>query len=692
MKFTLAATTAFAVLALSAEVDAQCSTRRSWTQLSGAEKTRYLAAVQALKNKPRSNNLPADYNNPQNLGYDDLVKLHWDYMRISHSTPLFFPWHRKYLWTWSQALKSVDPGVDVVYWSWQLDSQAPERADVFNPAYFGTDGVGPNHCLQDGVMAHWSVSYPGTNVRKFPTTCVTRCMNPTSFVTPEYLTNLINTYPDYNSYHLKFESFPHAQVHNQIGGTCDFSTMYSPNDPIFFLHHANVDKQWARFQNHCPSKKTDYGGAGNAQPSDVMQPWGVTVQSVLDTTTTTNCYTYSQDASDQTLDASKCPTTPTVGSGGVNGTATNTAAPPSATDPGSALPQGEPGWFNFALNSLVGTFQGTFNTSGANNATAGQQKKAVASVSTPKAATTTRKARRAINLDVAGLNVNIDIGETATAPAGTSTKYIRLAVPTSGPLIDLNAPDAPNVEVGTETVSATESASTTKAEPTATSVYTPPPLPTTYVPSPTRLVTPPPPKDRSDKIHCRQPDNIPSSWIKMMGYDEKLVRQLEYDYKYFVDDQNDRGIISRGSLKYWKENAPTNAKEYGDSYDKVTSLPTGEDKSVYDSFYNATVVHKVVVKKPAAKPTTTYKKPVIVVTTTTTTYQKAATTTKPVVVKQSPEETQAEAIETQTASVGGEYVKGSEYVKGTDTAVYETPAPTATAPGYAKAPAKGKCH
>ena len=42
----------------------------------------------------------------------------------------------------------------------------------------------------------------------------------------------------------------HNRVHRWVGGDMRFST--SPNDPIFYLHHANVDRIWAAWQQAHP--------------------------------------------------------------------------------------------------------------------------------------------------------------------------------------------------------------------------------------------------------------------------------------------------------------------------------------------------------------------------------------------------------------------------------------------------------
>lgn len=87
---------------------------------------------------------------------------------------------------------------------------------------------------------------------------------------------------------------PHGIVHNNIGG--DMASMASPNDPIFFLHHAFMDRLWARWQARSSTFLNAYGGVNAngamAKLTDVMQPFGVPVSSVMSISTQL-CYTYS---------------------------------------------------------------------------------------------------------------------------------------------------------------------------------------------------------------------------------------------------------------------------------------------------------------------------------------------------------------------------------------------------------------
>ncbi|KAJ3270708.1 hypothetical protein HK104_004866, partial [Borealophlyctis nickersoniae] len=386
MKATIFAAAATAVLAVFSVggADAQCATRRSWKELSAGEKTRYLNAVQALKNRP-SNYNP---NNPEGMSYDDFVRLHLENKGVSHGVPAFFPWHRMFMQTWARALKSVDPGVEVVYWSWTLDAQAPERSDVFGPNAFGSNGRPGDNCVKDGLMANWAVNYPPPGMRAVsaPQNCVVRCSRFSTWWGPEQLRDLVQSSLDYDTYRKGFEATPHAYIHNQVGGSCgDMATMYSPADALFFLHHGMVDKAWWKWQNLCPDVyKQMYLGTtptgASASASDILQPWGVKVQDVLDTEKMSACYTYSKDASDSpALDSSKCP------GGGSSGSPTDSSSPtPSA----SGQPAKPTGWFDEVLFALVGA-----GNPGAANATASRT---TSGVTTPT--TAAKKNKRALEL------------------------------------------------------------------------------------------------------------------------------------------------------------------------------------------------------------------------------------------------------------------------------------------------------
>jgi hypothetical protein len=59
---------------------------------------------------------------------------------------------------------------------------------------------------------------------------------------------------------------------------------YSPNDPVFWLLHANIDRLWAQWQAANPNDQYDpaSGAADGQNLNDEMSPFNVTPASVLD--------------------------------------------------------------------------------------------------------------------------------------------------------------------------------------------------------------------------------------------------------------------------------------------------------------------------------------------------------------------------------------------------------------------------
>ena len=65
----------------------------------------------------------------------------------------------------------------------------------------------------------------------------------------------------------------HNQVHVWVGASMVPST--SPNDPVFFLHHCNVDRLWAEWQDSHPTinYQPQSGGPLGHNVNDPMFPW-----------------------------------------------------------------------------------------------------------------------------------------------------------------------------------------------------------------------------------------------------------------------------------------------------------------------------------------------------------------------------------------------------------------------------------
>ena len=142
---------------------------------------------------------------------------YWTNIHVSkcpHSLPYFLAWHRGYIYYFERQLRAVsgDSKLVLPYWDYYTYAQLP--AEFTNPS--------TNNPLY--------VERVNTNVLQ--------ALSMAAFAST--VTNFQEGKPQ--AFEPIFESAPHNQLHNLIGNA--MADMVSPNDPIFWLHHANVDRIW----------------------------------------------------------------------------------------------------------------------------------------------------------------------------------------------------------------------------------------------------------------------------------------------------------------------------------------------------------------------------------------------------------------------------------------------------------------
>ncbi|KAI8840573.1 hypothetical protein BC829DRAFT_420768 [Chytridium lagenaria] len=269
--------------------------RREWRELSPGERSEFLNAVKCLQRTP---SILTNNRGRSGSVYDDFAYTHLFNTPTIHQVAQFLPWHRTYLVFFENALKDFCGfSGSIPYWDWTLDSQAPEQSDVWRTDAFG--GTGGEEAGN-------------------PATCVTRNFDRGSGMrgsvySPEQIGALLATRAGgFNRFRVGV-NVPHAAVHNAIGG--DMSNPGpSPNDPIFIVHHAMIDKIWADWQELYPDVgdvfegNRDEGnpGANDARDSDPISggtdlssrsvfPGGLTARNAMWTTGGGwFCYRYSR--------------------------------------------------------------------------------------------------------------------------------------------------------------------------------------------------------------------------------------------------------------------------------------------------------------------------------------------------------------------------------------------------------------
>ncbi|MDQ3893844.1 MAG: tyrosinase family protein [Actinomycetota bacterium] len=193
----------------------------------------------------------------------------------AHRGPVFLPWHRHMLILLEAQLQRVlrDQSFGLPYWDWAADGERPKpdqpRSRLWGPSCMGGDGDpaaggavanGPFSATSgwrvevaansNGVLR--SVNRPlrrafsvglGLPLRSQVGQALTQTpydAAPWSALSAGFRNRLEGWFPPATTPHL------HNRVHVWVGG--DMLLSSSPNDPVFYLNHCNVDRIWAAWQ------------------------------------------------------------------------------------------------------------------------------------------------------------------------------------------------------------------------------------------------------------------------------------------------------------------------------------------------------------------------------------------------------------------------------------------------------------
>lgn len=267
----------------------------------------YIDGVWALKRQPA--------DDPRYSRYDWYVLWHAVTMmqltppnstsgrNAAHSGPAFLPWHRYYLKRLEADIAAVlgKPAFRLPYWNWVADGQLSTEAEQRDAPIWGNDAMGGTGApvstgpfrydpANPGDPDNWTVRIElrpdGLYLverglrREIQQGGVRRLPNTTS-VQQTLGRGVYDTAPwgreSEQSFRNDLEGWRglimHNRVHVFISG--DMALGHSPNDPVFFLHHCNVDRIWAFWQsregaaNYAPDDAAD-GGLFRHRPSDLI--------------------------------------------------------------------------------------------------------------------------------------------------------------------------------------------------------------------------------------------------------------------------------------------------------------------------------------------------------------------------------------------------------------------------------------
>ena len=203
--------------------------------LNGPELQAFARGVAAMKQRPA--------NDPTSWAFQ--AGLHPT--NCQHNTIHFLSWHRMYVYFFERILRQAagDPSFTVPFWNYTVETQrilpAPFR-DPSNALYVAERSWVVRSGQQPAPDQNYRFDYSAA----FAATNFTHIGNGTSFAGREGARGLL-------------ENSPHNLVHTWIGGfmgTLDQAAL----DPVFWMHHANLDRLWEEWLKQGGGRANPAGG------------------------------------------------------------------------------------------------------------------------------------------------------------------------------------------------------------------------------------------------------------------------------------------------------------------------------------------------------------------------------------------------------------------------------------------------
>lgn len=201
----------------------------------------------------------------QNVSWVGFSDIHGTLQRFNlcpHENWYFLPWHRGYLRMYEEAVRSLtgDHGFALPYWDWtaQPDFPAAFGDPIFdgrsNPLYVDGRRMRTGDRMEEGVTGEAVMRsiYDKQTLEEFGSSRVPG----QDSIDPEWITR--------RGTQGELESNPHNNVHCDVVGPF-MCTGASPQDPIFWMHHANIDRVWAKWVSE--------GGPDSSDPLWLTMPF-----------------------------------------------------------------------------------------------------------------------------------------------------------------------------------------------------------------------------------------------------------------------------------------------------------------------------------------------------------------------------------------------------------------------------------
>ncbi|PVH91111.1 Di-copper centre-containing protein [Periconia macrospinosa] len=218
--------------------------RKAWHTLTREEKKSYIDAEKCLMSLPAKLGLAGPRTR-----FDEFQKIHVLHAPLIHGVGAFLPYHRYYVQAHETALRTECSYAGAQpYWDEPRDAGNFSKSILLDPETgFGGDGVGPNNCIADGPFKDYMNSVgPGESITDH---CIDRQINDCwSEGAAQKNVDACMKITTFESAWNCLEGMPHRSGHRGINGQM-MDVFSSPGDPLFYMHHAYLDKLWWQWQS-----------------------------------------------------------------------------------------------------------------------------------------------------------------------------------------------------------------------------------------------------------------------------------------------------------------------------------------------------------------------------------------------------------------------------------------------------------
>ncbi|KAI1815209.1 hypothetical protein GGS20DRAFT_354476 [Poronia punctata] len=255
--------------------------RKEWRNIPGPERIEFVKAIECLMEQP---NVYPNVTGPKSM-FDSFGVLHYKLTPYVHNSAYFLLFHRYYIWTYEQKLRDLCGYTGAFpYWEWGLDAEDVEKSPIFDGSEtsMGSNGAKVNGtgggfpglgggtgggCVTTGPFVNYTVNF-GPNTEPDPLApnprCLKRDLNTFLCATYASIKNTTETmlespdielfqaniqgdfrYPEARKWSMAVHGGGHFTIAGDPGG--DFH--FSPLEPVFYLHHGQIDRMYFIWQN-----------------------------------------------------------------------------------------------------------------------------------------------------------------------------------------------------------------------------------------------------------------------------------------------------------------------------------------------------------------------------------------------------------------------------------------------------------